>query len=118
MKVAVIGKNGMEAKYLSMCIPENTTEIIVNSTNGIGKFAKKYAVFHNLKFTEFLPDYKKHGKYAKVQRNNLLIDYSDAVIICSKRISKDIKYIIERCKAEYKPINFIICCKTIKQNSI
>ncbi len=62
MKVAVIGS------------------IVSGGAAGVDTSARAYALSHNLKLTEFLPEYQKYGRAAPLKRNLSIIEYSDLVL--------------------------------------
>lgn len=96
MKVAVIGSRSCEvdiAEYL----PEDTTEIISGGAMGIDSCAKMYAKAHGIKYTEFLPDYKKNGRQAPILRNIEIVDYADLVLAFWDGESSGTKFVIGRC---------------------
>ena len=57
MKVAVIGSRGLTVNDLGKYLPEDTTEIVSGGAKGIDTCARDYALSHDLKLTEFLPEY-------------------------------------------------------------
>lgn len=73
MKVAVIGSRGLTVNDLGKYLPEDTTEIVSGGAKGIDTCARNYALSHNIKLTEFLPDYKKFGRAAPLKRNLKII---------------------------------------------
>lgn len=74
MKIAVIGSRTLTVRNLEKYIPKDTTEIISGGANGIDRCAKEFAVKNNIRYTEFLPEYKIHGRYAPLKRNLEIID--------------------------------------------
>ena len=97
MKVAVIGSRGLTIDDLSKYLPEDTTEIVSGGAKGIDSCAKEYALAHNIKLTEFLPEYKKFGRAAPLKRNLQIIEYSDIVLAFWDGKSKGTKYVIDNC---------------------
>lgn len=67
MKIAVIGSRTLTVRNLEKYIPKDTTEIISGGANGIDRCAKEFAVKNNIRYTEFLPEYKIHGRYAPLK---------------------------------------------------
>ena len=53
MKLAIIGSRSLTVTNLEEYIPENTVEIISGGAKGIDSCAKKFALKHSLKYTEF-----------------------------------------------------------------
>lgn len=80
MKVAVIGSRGLTVNDLGKYLPEDTTEIVSGGAKGIDTCARDYALSHDLKLTEFLPEYSKYGRGAPLKRNLQIIEYADVVI--------------------------------------
>jgi len=98
MKVAVIGSRGLKVDNLEKYLPENTTEIVSGGARGVDTSAKNHARSHNLKLTEFLPEYSKYGKLAPLIRNTQIIEYADLVIAFWDGSSRGTKFVIEKCK--------------------
>ena len=59
MKIAVIGSRNIIVVNLGTYLPEETTEIVSGGAKGVDTCAKTYAKAKGIKFTEFLPDYKR-----------------------------------------------------------
>ncbi|MCH5348664.1 MAG: DUF2493 domain-containing protein [Oscillospiraceae bacterium] len=97
MKVAVIGSRGLTVTDLGKYLPEDTTEIVSGGAKGIDTCAREYALAHNIKLTEFLPDYKSFGKGAPLKRNLQIIGYSDIVLAFWDGKSRGTKYVIDNC---------------------
>lgn len=98
MKVGVIGSRGLTVDNLEQYLPENTTEIVSGGAKGIDTCARKYAISHGIKLTEFLPEYSRYGRGAPLKRNLQIIEYADVVIAFWDRQSKGTKNVIENCK--------------------
>ena len=58
MRVAVIGSRGLEIENIGEYLPKNTSEIVSGGAKGVDNCAKEYAIKHNIKLTEFLPNYR------------------------------------------------------------
>lgn len=80
MKVAVIGSRGLTIDILEAFLPPETTEIVSGGAKGIDICARKFAEENEYRYTEFLPDYKAHGRVAPLRRNDQIIEYSDLVL--------------------------------------
>ncbi len=100
MKVAVIGSRGLIVNDLGKYLPENTTEIVSGGAKGIDTCARNYALSHDLKLTEFLPEYNKYGRGAPLKRNLQIIEYADVVIAFWDGKSRGTKYVIDNCKKQ------------------
>ena len=99
MKVAVIGSRDLTIDDLSKYLPKDTTEIISGGAKGVDSDAREYALAHDIKLTEFLPDYKRYGRgAAPLKRNLQIIEYSDIVLAFWDRTSKGTKYVIDNCR--------------------
>lgn len=97
MKVAVIGSRGLKVDNLGEYLPEGTTEIISGGAKGVDTCAREYAIAHNIKLTEFLPEYKKYGRNAPLLRNISIIERADVVLAFWDGKSRGTKFVIERC---------------------
>ena len=62
MKVAVIDSRNLYIDHLEKYLPEDATEIVSGGAKGIDTCARKYAIEHHTKLTEFLPEYDKYVK--------------------------------------------------------
>lgn len=98
MKVGVIGSRGLTVDNLEQYLPEDTTEIVSGGAKGIDTCAREYALSHDIKLTEFLPEYSRYGRGAPLKRNLQIIIYSDLVIAFWDGQSKGTKNVIENCK--------------------
>ena len=88
MKVGVIGSRGLTVSDLGKYLPKDTTEIVSGGAKGIDTCARDYALLHDIKLTEFLPEYNKYGRGAPLKRNLQIIK------------SKGTKYVIDNCKKQ------------------
>ena len=100
MKVAVIGSRGLTVDDLEKYLPKDTTEIVSGGAKGIDNCARNYALSHDLKLTEFLPEYSKYGRSAPLKRNLQIIEYADVVIAFWDGKSRGTKYVIDNCKKQ------------------
>lgn len=108
MRVAIIGSRNLSIESLERYLPVGTSEIISGGARGIDSCARRYAVAHGLKLTEFLPDYAKYGKRAPLIRNLEIIDRAERVIAFWDGESRGTKYVIEQCKKKAKAITVYI----------
>lgn len=97
MKVAVIGSRGLTVNDLGKYLPAETTEIISGGAKGIDACAREYAAAHNIKLTEFLPEYEKYGKSAPLKRNIEIIKNADVVLAFWDGKSRGTKFVIDKC---------------------
>ena len=108
MKIAVIGSRNLIVVNLGTYLPEETTEIVSGGAKGVDTCAKTYAKAKGIKFTEFLPDYKRYGRGAPLKRNLQIIDYADEVLAFWDGQSRGTKFVIEHCKAQNKPVHVFL----------
>ncbi|MBQ6824905.1 MAG: DUF2493 domain-containing protein [Clostridia bacterium] len=98
MKVAIIGSRNLKVANLGKFLPPETTEIVSGGARGIDQCARRYALAHGIKLTEFLPDYESYGRGAPLRRNIQIIDYSDLVLAFWDGSSHGTRFVIEKCK--------------------
>lgn len=108
MKVAIIGSRGLDISNLDKYLPKETTEIISGGAKGIDTSARNYAIKHNIKLTEFLPQYPLFGKSAPLKRNITIIENSDVVLAFWDGISRGTKFVIDNCNKRNIPIQVFI----------
>ena len=71
MIVAVVGSRSLVVDDMQKYLPEGVTEIVSGGADGIDTCAREYAVKHNIRLTEFLPEYNLYGRAAnKAQYKN------------------------------------------------
>lgn len=104
MKVAIIGSRGLTVSDFTEYLPKNVTEIVSGGARGIDTSARMYALSHNIKLTEFLPDYKQFGKSATHIRNDKIIDYSDTILAFWDGKSPGTLSVINKAKARGKNV--------------
>ncbi|MBD5113461.1 MAG: DUF2493 domain-containing protein [Ruminococcaceae bacterium] len=97
MKVAVIGSRGLTVDDLGIYLFADTTEIISGGAKGIDTCARNYAISHNIKLTEFLPEFEKYGRGAPLKRNITIIQNADLVIALWNGTSLGTKFVIDKC---------------------
>lgn len=88
MKLAIVGSRGIENFDLSTVILEQPSEVISGGAKGVDSLAREYAIEHNIKLTEYLPDYAKYGRGAPIVRNRSIIEASDKVLAIWDGVSK------------------------------
>lgn len=98
MKTAVIGSRGLTIDNLEKYLPSDTTEIISGGAKGIDTCAREYATAHNIKLTEFLPEYEKYGRVAPLKRNITIIENADIVLAFWDGKSRGTRFVIDNCK--------------------
>ena len=107
MKVAVVGSRNLTINNLGDYLPEDTTEIISGGARGIDRCAREYAKSHNIKLTEFLPEYERYGRSAPLKRNLQIIRCADMVLAFWDGKSHGTRFVIENCKKENVPVKVI-----------
>lgn len=108
MRAAVIGSRNFIISDLGKYLPNNTTEIISGGARGVDTVAKKYALSHGLKLTEFLPKYEKYGRSAPLKRNITIIENSDLLLAFWDGKSCGTKFVIDNCKCKNIPIKIFL----------
>lgn len=111
MKVAVIGSRGLVVDDLEKYLPRETTEIISGGARGVDACARKYALQHGLKLTEYLPEYNKYGRSAPLKRNITIIENADLVLAFWDGASRGTKYVIDNCEKRNIPIKIYVLTK-------
>ena len=104
MKVAVVGSRNLTINNLGDYLPKDTTEIVSGGARGIDRCAREYAKSHNIKLTEFLPEYERYGRSAPLKRNLQIIRYADMVLAFWDGKSHGTRFVIENSKKENIPI--------------
>lgn len=108
MKVAVIGSREIVIDDLGKYLPEGVTEIVSGGAKGVDSSAREYAVAHDIKLTEFLPDYSRYGRAAPLKRNISIIGYADLVLAFWDGSSRGTKHVIENCERLGVPMQVIM----------
>ena len=104
MKVAIIGSRNLSIRNLEKYIPPETTEIVSGGAKGVDASAREYAKTHNIKLTEFLPDYEKYARNAPFKRNITIIEYADIVLAFWDGKSRGTKFVIKKCGEMNVPV--------------
>lgn len=108
MKVAVIGSRGLVVENLEDFLPSETTEIISGGAKGVDASAREYALRHELKLTEYLPEYNRYGRAAPLKRNISMIERADLVLAFWDGKSRGTKHVIDNCKKRHIPVEIHI----------
>ena len=104
MKVAIIGSRGIDNIDLAEYLPPETTEIVSGGAKGVDTIARNYAISHNIKLTEFLPEYSRYGRGAPLKRNLEIINYADIILAFWDGKSKGTKFVIDSCEKMHKSV--------------
>ena len=109
MKVAVVGSRNLNVdSIIKDYIPENTEEIVSGGAGGADACAKRYALENNIKYTEFLPDYRHYRRGAPFKRNEKIADYSDIVLAFWNGVSSGTEYTLKYCIKNKIPFIIVI----------
>lgn len=104
MKIAIIGARNLGVIGLEKFLPKDVTEIDSGGAKGVDTCARKYAQTHDIRLTEFFPDYNLYGKSAPLKRNLEIIAYAELVLAFWDGKSRGTKYVIDNCKKQGVPI--------------
>lgn len=108
MKVAIVGSRGLQVAHLVTYLPDDVTEIVSGGAKGVDTCARAYAQSHQIKLTEFLPDYRKYGRSAPLKRNISIIEYADLVLAFWDGTSHGTKFVIDNCKKRGIPVRVYV----------
>ena len=108
MKIAVIGSRNLKVDNLEDYLPADCTEIVSGGAKGIDECAAAYAKVHDLKLTEFLPQYEKYKRGAPIVRNKQIVDYADLVLAFWNGKSKGTLSVIRYCEKTGKQCKVIL----------
>ena len=108
MKIAIIGSRTIIINNLDVYLPNGATEIVSGGAKGIDTCAKEYALKNKIKFTEFLPDYKRFGRCAPLKRNIQIIEYADLIIAFWDGKSKGTSFVIDEAKKRNKTVKIYL----------
>ena len=107
MKLAIIGSRNITNIDIEKYISSGVTEIVSGGASGVDSLAKDYAISHNIKYTEFAPDYARYKKGAPLKRNQLIAEYSDTCLAFWNGKSKGTKHAIECFNSLNKTIKIV-----------
>jgi len=111
MKVAVVGSRSVKNEcYEKLCeyMPVGVSEIISGGAQGADSLAEEYAKRNQIKFTVFYPDYDTFGRMAPLERNTLIVRYSDYVLALWDGHSGGTRNVIMKCLETNKPVKVIL----------
>ena len=108
MRIAVIGSRRLSVANLEKYLPSDVTEIVSGGAKGVDTLAREYALTHNLKLTEFLPEYDKFGRSAPLKRNITIIEYADLVLAFWDGKSRGTQFVIDNCKKRNIPVKMFV----------
>ena len=81
--------------------------IVSGGARGADTYAKEFAIKHNLKLIEFLPDYEKYGRKAPLVRNKLIVENCDCLIAFWDGKSRGTKYTLDYATKLGKPTKIV-----------
>ena len=81
--------------------------IVSGGAIGADTYAKEFAIKHNLKLIEFLPDYEKYGRKAPLVRNKLIVEECDCLIAFWDGKSRGTKFTLDYAKELGKPTKIV-----------
>ena len=81
--------------------------IVSGGAIGADTYAKEFAIKHNLKLIEFLPDYEKYGRKAPLVRNKLIVENCDCLIAFWDGKSRGTKYTLDYATKLGKPTKIV-----------
>lgn len=108
MRVAVIGSRKIQIDDLGRYLPDETTEIVSGGAKGVDTCAREYALAHDIRLTEFLPDYRRYGRGAPLKRNLLIVENADLVLAFWDGASHGTKHTIDHAEKLGVPVR-VIC---------
>ena len=97
---------------MKVCIGEHVSpedEIVSGGAKGVDACAVEYALKHEMKYTEFLPEYDLYGRSAPIIRNKEIVDYADRIVAFWDGTSKGTLSVIKYAKKKGKDCKVIIC---------
>ena len=95
MKLAIIGSRNITNIDIEKYLPEGVTEIVSGGAKGVDTLAKEYANKHNIKYTEFIPNYSRYKKAAPLKRNEKIAEYADCCLAFWNGKSNGTEYTIK-----------------------
>ena len=108
MKIAIVGSRKLTNIALEEYVPKEAEEIVSGGATGVDSRAAEYAKRHNLKLTEFLPQYERFGRAAPIVRNKEIVNYADKVLVFWDGSSKGTLSVIKYAKKIGKPIEVTV----------
>ena len=108
MVVAIVGSRGLCVTDLEKYLPEGVTEIVSGGAKGIDCCAREYALSHDIKLTEYLPEYNKYGRSAPLKRHISIIKSADLVLAFWDGSSRGTKFVIDHCKRHGIPVKIFV----------
>lgn len=107
MKLAIIGSRTCPPIDIAAHLKYIPDTIVSGGAIGADTYAKEFAIKHNLKLIEFLPDYEKYGRKAPLVRNKLIVEECDCLIAFWDGKSRGTKFTLDYAKELGKPTKII-----------
>lgn len=111
MKLAILGSRNLLVQNIDEFIGENVSEIVSGGAAGIDSCAADYAKKHDIKLTEFLPEYSRYGKSAPLKRNETIAQYASEALVFWDGASRGTAHVIKGFENHGKKVRIIICKK-------
>ena len=107
MRLAIIGSRTCPPIDIATHLTYIPDTIVSGGARGADTYAKEFAMKHNLKLMEFLPEYDKYGKSAPLVRNRLIVENCDCVLAFWDGKSRGTKYTLDYASELGKPIKIV-----------
>lgn len=107
MRIVITGSSALVENNLEKYLPEDIDEIVSCGGEGIDYCAKKYALTHNIKYSEFMSRYDVYGDKAVGIRAVMIANYVDYALVFWDGESEETKVFADVFKRLKKTI-FII----------
>ena len=107
MKLAIIGSRTCPPVDIEAYLKYIPDTIVSGGAIGADTYAKEFAIKHNLKLIEFLPDYEKYGRKAPLVRNKLIVEECDCLIAFWDGKSRGTKFTLDYAERMGKPTKIV-----------
>ena len=107
MKLAIIGSRTCPPIDIASHLKYIPDTIVSGGAIGADTYAKEFAIKHNLKLIEFLPDYEKYGRKAPLVRNKLIVEECDCLIAFWDGQSRGTKFTLDYAERMGKPTKIV-----------
>ena len=107
MRLAIIGSRTCPPIDIAAHLKYIPDTIVSGGAIGADTYAKEFAIKHNLKLIEFLPDYEKYGRKAPLVRNKLIVEECDCLIAFWDGKSRGTKFTLDYAKELGKPTKIV-----------
>ena len=107
MKLAIIGSRTCPPIDIAAHLKYIPDTIVSGGAIGADTYAKEFAIKHNLKLIEFLPDYEKYGRKAPLVRNKLIVEECDCLIAFWDGQSRGTKFTLDYAERMGKPTKIV-----------